>query len=60
MDKFCDTLDIRYISSLDKPNRDIIQNTIIDKKIVDIKKIPENKLHIYYILLSYFNPVFSY
>ena len=58
MDKFCDTLDIRYISSLDKINRDIIQNTIVDKKIVDIKKIPENKLHIYYILLSYFNPDF--
>ena len=58
MDKFCDTLDIRYISSLNKKDRDIIQNTIIDKKIVDIKKIPKDKLHIYYILLSYFKPDF--
>ena len=58
MDKFCDTLDIRYISSLTKKDRDDICNTIADKKIVDIKKIPEDKLHIYYILLSYFNPDF--
>ena len=56
MDKFCDTLDIRYISSLNKKDRDLIQNTIADKKIVDIKKIPKDKLHIYYILLSYFKP----
>ena len=58
MDKFCDTLDIRHISSLDKKHRDIIENTILDKKIVDNKKIPKDKLHIYYILLSYFKPDF--
>ena len=51
-------MDIRYISSLSKKERDDIYNTIVDKKIVDIKKIPEDKLHIYYTLLSYFNPDF--
>lgn len=58
MDKFCDTLDIRYISSLSKKERDDIYNTLKNKNIVDVTKIPKNKLHIYYILLSYFNPDF--
>lgn len=56
MNKFCDTLNIKYISFLKKKDRDDIYNTLKNKNIVDIKKIPKDKLHIYYILLSYFKP----
>jgi hypothetical protein len=56
MYKFCDSLDIRYISSLKKKDRDSIKNIVEDVKLVDATKIQNNKLHLYYILASYFRP----
>jgi hypothetical protein len=56
MYKFCDTLDIRHIESLQGTERYNIKSVIEDTKLVDATKIPNNKLHIYYILISYFKP----
>ena len=50
MYKFCDTLNIMYIHSLDKKECDDIYNTIVDKKIVDIKKYQK----INYIFIIYY------
>lgn len=55
MEEFCQTLDIRHISRLSDKRRKIIQDILKNEKI-DVKKIPRDKQHIYYILLVYFNP----